>query len=75
MFQFFLELIAIIVLVSTVNLWLLLPTFVMSLLFYGLRHIYVNTARAIKRVEALSKYRYILIAIMQINSYKLHFDQ
>lgn len=55
--QFFLELIAIIILVSMVNLWLLVPTFVMSLLFYGLRHVYVNTARCIKRVEALSKFK------------------
>ncbi|XP_055678761.1 probable multidrug resistance-associated protein lethal(2)03659 isoform X2 [Lutzomyia longipalpis] len=52
---FFLELIAIITLVAIVNYWLLLPTFVMSLLFYLLRHIYVNTARSIKRVEALTR--------------------
>uniref|UniRef100_A0A1B0DIE5 Uncharacterized protein n=1 Tax=Phlebotomus papatasi TaxID=29031 RepID=A0A1B0DIE5_PHLPP len=53
---FFLELIAIITLVAIVNYWLLLPTFIMSLLFYLLRFVYVNTARSIKRVEALSKY-------------------
>ncbi|XP_059612038.1 ATP-binding cassette sub-family C member 4-like isoform X2 [Phlebotomus argentipes] len=52
---FFLELIAIITLVAIVNYWLLLPTFIMSLMFYLLRHIYVNTARNIKRVEALTR--------------------
>lgn len=59
--QFFLELIAILTLVAVVNYWLLIPTFIMSLLFYGLRHIYVHTARSIKRIEAMSKYLYTLI--------------
>lgn len=35
----------------------------MSLLFYGLRHIYVHTARSIKRIEAMSKYSYTLTYI------------
>lgn len=46
---------AIIILVSISNVWLLLPTIVMSVLFYGLRHVYVNTARSVKRVEAMSE--------------------
>lgn len=54
--QFFLEFIAVVTLVAIVNYWLLFPTFVMSLLFYFLRHIYINTARSIKRLEALSEY-------------------
>lgn len=45
---------AIIVLVSISNLWLLLPTAVMAVLFYGLRYVYVNTARSVKRIEAMS---------------------
>lgn len=61
--QFFLELIAILTLVAVVNYWLLIPTFIMSLLFYGLRHIYVHTARSIKRIEAMSKYSYTLTYI------------
>lgn len=52
--KFFLEMFAIIILVSVSNLWLLLPTLVMSVLFYGLRFVYVNTARSVKRIEALS---------------------
>lgn len=55
-FQFFLELIAVVTLVAIVNYWLLFPTLLMSLLFYVLRHIYINTARSIKRLEALSEY-------------------
>lgn len=53
--QFFLEMFAIIILVSISNLWLLLPTLVMSVMFYGLRYVYVNTARSVKRIEALSE--------------------
>lgn len=52
---FFVEFTAIISLVAIVNYWLLLPTAIMGVLFYGLRHIYTNTARSIKRVEALTR--------------------
>lgn len=52
---FFTEFTAIICLVAVVNYWLLLPTAIMGLLFYGLRHVYTNTARSIKRVEALTR--------------------
>lgn len=47
---------AIIILVSISNLWLLLPTVVMSVLFYFMRYVYVNTARSVKRIEAMSKF-------------------
>ncbi|XP_058461266.1 probable multidrug resistance-associated protein lethal(2)03659 [Malaya genurostris] len=52
---FFVEFAAIISLVAVVNSWLLLPTAVMGVMFYGLRHIYTNSARSIKRVEALTR--------------------
>ncbi|XP_039444244.1 probable multidrug resistance-associated protein lethal(2)03659 [Culex pipiens pallens] len=52
---FFVEFTAIISLVAVVNYWLLLPTAVMGVLFYGLRHVYTNTARSIKRVEAQTR--------------------
>lgn len=55
-FQFFLQFVAIMILVSITNYWLLLPTAIMTVIFYGLRHIYVNTARCIKRIESLGKY-------------------
>ncbi|XP_052864944.1 ATP-binding cassette sub-family C member 4-like [Anopheles cruzii] len=52
---FFVEFSAIIVLVAVVNSWLLLPTAVMGIAFYCLRHVYTNTARSIKRVEASTR--------------------
>ncbi|XP_049301233.1 uncharacterized protein LOC125774907 [Anopheles funestus] len=54
---FFVEFSAIIVLVAVVNYWLLFPTLVMAIIFYFLRHIYTNTARSIKRVEASTRSR------------------
>lgn len=51
--QFFLQFAAIMILVSITNNWLLIPTIVISLIFYGLRHIYINTARCLKRIESL----------------------
>lgn len=53
--QFILNLSAIIVIEASINYWLLVPTVVMIGLFYFLRWIYVDTARSIKRVEALSE--------------------
>lgn len=44
------------ILVSITNYWLLFPTAIMTVIFYGLRHIYVNTARCIKRIESLGKF-------------------
>lgn len=55
LFQFFLEMLAIVSLVSITSVWLLLPTILMSVVFYWMRHVYVNTARSVKRVEALSE--------------------
>lgn len=54
-FQFILQSLGNMILVSVTNYWLLVPTFLMSLLFYKLRQIYVKTGRCVKRVESLSK--------------------
>lgn len=54
-FQFFMQFAAVMVLVSITNYWLLLPTSMISIVFYGLRHVYVNTARSIKRVESMGE--------------------
>lgn len=56
LFQFFLRFGAVMILVSITNHWLLLPTALMNIIFYGLRHIYVNTARCVKRIESIGKY-------------------
>lgn len=53
--QFFLQFTAVMVLVSITNYYLLLPTVLMSAAFYGLRHIYVKTARCVKRIESMGK--------------------
>lgn len=55
-FQFFLEFFATMVIVAIANYWLLIPTFVMTILFYILRYVYISTARSIKRVESLSEF-------------------
>lgn len=54
--QCFLEFVAIVVIVVVVNFWLLIPTLVMSLLFYLIRYGFINTSRSVKRVESISKF-------------------
>lgn len=43
------------IIVAIANYWLLIPTFIMTIFFYILRYIFINTARSIKRVEALTQ--------------------
>lgn len=43
------------VIVGIVNYWLLIPTAIMSILFYIIRNVYVNSGRSLKRIEAMSK--------------------
>ncbi|XP_055588125.1 probable multidrug resistance-associated protein lethal(2)03659 [Uranotaenia lowii] len=52
---FFLELVGIIVIVSLANYWLLVPTAIMGVIFYLLRHIFLETARNVKRAEAITR--------------------
>ncbi|EAT33898.1 AAEL013833-PA, partial [Aedes aegypti] len=52
---FFLELAGIIVIVSLANYWLLVPTAIMAALFYALRYVFLETARNVKRVEAITR--------------------
>ncbi|XP_055309579.1 probable multidrug resistance-associated protein lethal(2)03659 isoform X2 [Sitodiplosis mosellana] len=42
-------------LVLMTNYWLAIPTAIMSLIFLGLRHIYVRTARCLKRMESMGR--------------------
>lgn len=60
-FQFFLNITAIMCIVAIINYWLLVPTAIMTILFYLIRSVYVNTGRSVKRIEALSKFRDCLI--------------
>jgi len=48
-----LEIFAVMVLVSLVNVYFIIPTIFMAFLLYGFRYVYVNTSRKIKRVESV----------------------
>lgn len=52
--QNFLQYIAIVVINAIVDPWLLLPAAAMTILFYLMRVVYVNTGRSFKRIEAKS---------------------
>lgn len=52
---FFLEVIAILVVVCLVNWWLLLPTGVVAVLLYLLRDLFLDTSRELKRIEAIAR--------------------
>ncbi|XP_037050747.1 multidrug resistance-associated protein 4-like isoform X2 [Bradysia coprophila] len=51
----FLQYIAIVVINAIVDPWLLLPAAMMTILFYLMRVVYVNTGRSFKRIEAKSR--------------------
>ncbi|XP_048004907.1 ATP-binding cassette sub-family C member 4-like [Leguminivora glycinivorella] len=53
--QIGLSLIGIVVVVAVVNYWLLLPTLIIGLVFYGLRIVYIASSRSIKRLEGVTR--------------------
>ncbi|KAL1513419.1 hypothetical protein ABEB36_002836 [Hypothenemus hampei] len=53
--QIALYVLAISVLIATVNPWMLLPTIVILIIFYYIRVVYLATSRDIKRLEALTR--------------------
>lgn len=53
--QCFLEVLAIVVIVLIVNYWLLIPTLVLTVLLFGVRHLYISTSRSLKRIESIRK--------------------
>ncbi|XP_011505353.1 PREDICTED: probable multidrug resistance-associated protein lethal(2)03659 [Ceratosolen solmsi marchali] len=53
--QIGLTLLGIIIVVAISNPWLLIPTFLISFLFYYLRVIYISTGRSIKRLEGITR--------------------
>lgn len=55
--QIGLTLIGIVVVIGVVNPLLLIPTGIVGLVFYAIRIVYLNTGRAVKRLEAVSKYQ------------------
>ncbi|KAJ2943309.1 hypothetical protein O0L34_g12115 [Tuta absoluta] len=52
---FFLEVIAILIVVCLVNWWLLMPTAVMATMLFMLRNLFLNTSRELKRIEAIAR--------------------
>lgn len=55
-FQFVLQVTTSLILVLLANYWLVIPTVVMSIIFFGLRHVYVRTARCLKRMESMGMF-------------------
>lgn len=54
--QIFLQLGGIIIVITLVNYYLILPTVIVGIIFYYLRVYYLSASRNIKRIEATSKY-------------------
>uniref|UniRef100_A0A182M8V5 Uncharacterized protein n=1 Tax=Anopheles culicifacies TaxID=139723 RepID=A0A182M8V5_9DIPT len=52
---FFLEMIAVVAVVSIVNYWFLLPTAIVAVVMYYIRQIYLNTSRVVKRIESVNR--------------------
>ncbi|KAF5287552.1 hypothetical protein FQA39_LY15881 [Lamprigera yunnana] len=53
--QIFLILIGIIAVVGSVNPWLLVPTFIIAVIFYFVRVFYLSTSRCVKRLEGVTR--------------------
>ncbi|KAF5283711.1 hypothetical protein FQR65_LT13746 [Abscondita terminalis] len=47
--------VAVLIVVGTVNYWLVIPTFVITVMFFGLRKFYVTSSRSIKRLEGITR--------------------
>ncbi|KAB0797835.1 hypothetical protein PPYR_09004 [Photinus pyralis] len=54
-FQYSFMLLGIVVVVATVNPWLLIPTVVIFVMFYFLRAFYLTTSRNVKRLEGIAR--------------------
>ncbi|PSN47504.1 hypothetical protein C0J52_02254 [Blattella germanica] len=53
--QIGLSVVGVVLLVSIVNLWLLIPTVFMFIMFYLIRQFYLTTARSLKRLESIAR--------------------
>jgi ATP-binding cassette subfamily C (CFTR/MRP) protein 4 len=54
-FQVFLQFIGVVVIVSTVNPYLLIPSLVLGVIFHFIRRFYLKTARSVKRLEGIAR--------------------
>ncbi|XP_048487991.1 probable multidrug resistance-associated protein lethal(2)03659 [Plutella xylostella] len=64
---FFLEVVAILVVVCIVNWWLLLPTAFVACLLYLLRDVFLHTSRELKRIEAIARSQSLNHAAATVN--------
>ncbi|XP_069701973.1 probable multidrug resistance-associated protein lethal(2)03659 isoform X2 [Periplaneta americana] len=53
--QIGLSLLGVVIVVAIVNVWLMIPTLVMFILFYVLRRYYLSTSRSLKRLDGITK--------------------
>lgn len=53
--EIFIQLVGIIVLVSIIDYWIILPTVVLVFIFYFVRKYYITTARSVKRLEGITR--------------------
>lgn len=56
------------ILVGLTNIWVMFATLVMSFVFYKMRYIYVNSARDLRRLEALGKHMNCVLAHYKMNN-------
>lgn len=72
--QFVLNFGGIMVIVTVINFWLMIPTLLMIILFYLLRTYYVRAGRSLKRIEALSKLQLRYEPVMVLCMRRTHID-
>lgn len=54
-FQNALAVVSTTVVVATVNPWMIIPSVIIMVIFYGMRVVYIRTSRDVKRLESTSK--------------------
>lgn len=59
------------VLVALTNIWVMIATLLMTLVFYKMKYIYVSSARCLRRIEALGKYHIKYLKISKNIMYSL----
>ncbi|XP_061396384.1 probable multidrug resistance-associated protein lethal(2)03659 [Musca vetustissima] len=53
--SFIVNAVAVLVVVATANYWLLIPAFIMILLLYACRGLYIGASRSLKRIEVMTR--------------------
>ncbi|KAL5284718.1 ABCC4.2 family protein [Megaselia abdita] len=53
--SFYVDLLGVLIIVSIANSWLLIPSLILIMFLFILRHFYINTSRSVKRLESISR--------------------